>query len=91
MLDHIQHFTGVFLIKRLQRIKALAELRKAHRHHGDALKHRHIFSQGFNAVAELLPVVDTLAENDLAVHLDAVFIEPVHFFQRSPAKRLWSI
>ena len=36
--------------------------------------------------SELLPVVDTLAENDLAVHLNAVFIEPVHFFQRFPGE-----
>ena len=96
-LYHVNHRSRLFPVKRLQGVQAFTVFRQSHRHHGHALQIGDVLHQLPDAVLQLLPVIESLAEHDLPVHTDVGLHEPVHLLQglpgeavvQHPAAQLW--
>src|SRR5699024_5403633 len=68
-VDHTKYFPRFFSCKRFQRVQSLPEPGQSHRNDRDALQKRKILCQIADGAFQLLPVVHSSAEDDLAVHL----------------------
>ena len=74
-------FHRIFLGKRLNLRKTVAELCHAHGNHGNTLHERQIGCQIVNGPLQLFPVIVALTKHNLTVHLKSGIVEALHFIQ----------
>ena len=81
-----EHFQGVFTCKRFQMAEILPVSAQPHRHYRHAGKMRQIFRQIPDTALQFPAIVNTLAQNDLSVHLNARFPQPLYLRKDVPGK-----
>ena len=84
--DLPQDFFSIFLIKRFQRIETFSVFGKSYRYNRNALKDRRISGKLFEAVFQLVSVIDTLTQYDLSIHGDSCIVQHIHLIQSLSCK-----
>ena len=86
--DQINDLTGILLLKGFQRKQTFPILGQPHRYHGHTFQSWQISHQLFDGILQFSPVIESLTENDLAIHTNSGLKQPIHLFQRFSGKTI---